>query len=283
MSDRVRIYFTGDCDGFDALRGALASTDEIDVVGRASRSGAAATPLAGGHLDCVLHATRDRPSRPARSPRSASTRARRSSSSPPAPRRRRCSSPRIEMDVATCCSCRSSRTTSSSRSARRRTRGASCRPPPHRGRVVTVFSPKGGTGKTVVATNLAAMLAKKEGRRTLLLDLDLQFGDAAIMLGLEPEKTIYDLVVAPGELDSGEARRLRHRARVRARRPGRAAAARGRRARRREQGDRTARGRAGVLRRDRRRHVAVLPRRRCSRRSTAPTSCSSSAGSTCRR
>ncbi len=40
------------------------------------------------------------------------------------------------------------------------------------------------------------------GKRTLLLDLDLQFGDAAIMLGLQPEKTIYDLVVAPGELDS---------------------------------------------------------------------------------
>ena len=67
---------------------------------------------------------------------------------------------------------------------------------------MTVFSPKGGTGKTVIATNLAACLAKYEGRRTLLLDLDLQFGDAAIMLGIEPEKTIYDLVVAPGELDS---------------------------------------------------------------------------------
>jgi pilus assembly protein CpaE len=70
------------------------------------------------------------------------------------------------------------------------------------GRIVTVFSPKGGTGKTVTATNLAAAFAKYEGQRTLLLDLDLQFGDAAIMLGLEPAKTIYDLVVAPGELDS---------------------------------------------------------------------------------
>jgi len=70
------------------------------------------------------------------------------------------------------------------------------------GRVMTVFSPKGGTGKTAVATNLAASLAKREGKKTLLLDLDLQFGDAAISLGLEPEKTIYDLVVAPGELDS---------------------------------------------------------------------------------
>jgi len=65
-----------------------------------------------------------------------------------------------------------------------------------------VFSPKGGTGKTVTATNLATACAKFEGRKTLLLDLDLQFGDAAIMLGVEPEKTIYDLVVAPGELDT---------------------------------------------------------------------------------
>jgi pilus assembly protein CpaE len=70
------------------------------------------------------------------------------------------------------------------------------------GKIVTVFSPKGGTGKTVTATNLAAACAKFEGRKTLLLDLDLQFGDAAIMLGIEPEKTIYDLVVAPGELDA---------------------------------------------------------------------------------
>ncbi|HKR66085.1 MAG TPA: ParA family protein [Thermoanaerobaculia bacterium] len=69
------------------------------------------------------------------------------------------------------------------------------------GKIVTVFSPKGGTGKTVTATNLAASFAKHEGKRALLLDLDLQFGDAAIMLGIEPEKTIYDLVVAPGELD----------------------------------------------------------------------------------
>jgi pilus assembly protein CpaE len=70
------------------------------------------------------------------------------------------------------------------------------------GRIVTVFSPKGGTGKTATATNLACSFAKHEKQRTLLLDLDLQFGDAAIMLGLEPDKTIYDLVVAPGELDS---------------------------------------------------------------------------------
>jgi pilus assembly protein CpaE len=66
-------------------------------------------------------------------------------------------------------------------------------------KVITVFSPKGGAGKTVVSTNLALALAA-EGERTLLVDLDLQFGDASLMLGLEPEKTLHDLVVAPGKL-----------------------------------------------------------------------------------
>jgi pilus assembly protein CpaE len=73
---------------------------------------------------------------------------------------------------------------------------------PPRGLVVTVFSPKGGTGKSVTSTNLAASLAQFEDRRTLLVDLDLQFGDAAVMIGLEPQQTIYDLVSAPGELDA---------------------------------------------------------------------------------
>jgi pilus assembly protein CpaE len=73
-----------------------------------------------------------------------------------------------------------------------------------RGEVVTVFSPKGGTGKTVLATNLAAQLASAGGTRVLLVDLDLQFGDAAIMLGLEPERTLSELALAPGELDAGK-------------------------------------------------------------------------------
>jgi pilus assembly protein CpaE len=70
------------------------------------------------------------------------------------------------------------------------------------GRVITFFSPKGGAGKTVLACNLAATIARQQHRKTLLLDLDLQFGDAAIMMGIEPEKTIYDLVMARRELDS---------------------------------------------------------------------------------
>jgi pilus assembly protein CpaE len=71
-----------------------------------------------------------------------------------------------------------------------------------RARVVTVFSPKGGTGKTVISTHLAAALAKHRRARTLLADLDLQFGDAAIMLGLEPEQTLRELTAGSGTLDS---------------------------------------------------------------------------------
>ena len=81
------------------------------------------------------------------------------------------------------------------------------------GKVITVFSPKGGTGKTVLATNIAAYLATKSRKRVLLVDLDLQFGDAAIMLGLDPERTMFDLMQAGGDLDPGKliAYTTRHR------------------------------------------------------------------------
>ena len=65
------------------------------------------------------------------------------------------------------------------------------------GKVMTVFSPKSGAGKTVFAANLAAGLAKVAKERVLLVDLDLQFGDLAFMLGLNPKRTIADLVDNP--------------------------------------------------------------------------------------
>ncbi len=70
------------------------------------------------------------------------------------------------------------------------------------GRVITVFSPKGGSGKSVVATNLAAAVAAKGRRRTLLVDLDLQFGDSAIMLGLQPRSTVRELIGTPADIDA---------------------------------------------------------------------------------
>lgn len=60
-----------------------------------------------------------------------------------------------------------------------------------KGKVITVFSPKGGTGKTMLATNLAMALAKRH-MRTCLVDLDLQFGDVAVALRLEPTRTTSD-------------------------------------------------------------------------------------------
>ena len=67
-------------------------------------------------------------------------------------------------------------------------------------RLVCVLGPKGGTGKTLTATNLAVCMAQR-GQRVALVDLDLQFGDVALCLGLPPERTVYDLAQSPGALD----------------------------------------------------------------------------------
>jgi Flp pilus assembly CpaE family ATPase len=67
-------------------------------------------------------------------------------------------------------------------------------------KVVTVFSPKGGSGKTVLATNLA-VAAQQSGLSTLLVDLDLQFGDAALALSVPPRATIADLAGSSGDID----------------------------------------------------------------------------------
>ncbi|HEX6663511.1 MAG TPA: AAA family ATPase [Gaiellaceae bacterium] len=69
------------------------------------------------------------------------------------------------------------------------------------GKVVTVFSPKGGSGKTVLATNIAVASARA-GVNTLLVDLDLQFGDAALALAVPPRATIADLAASSGEIDA---------------------------------------------------------------------------------
>jgi pilus assembly protein CpaE len=68
------------------------------------------------------------------------------------------------------------------------------------GRLVCVLGPKGGTGKTLTTCNLAVAIAQT-GKRVLIVDLDLQFGDVALCMGLPPERTIYDLAVSGGSLD----------------------------------------------------------------------------------
>lgn len=62
------------------------------------------------------------------------------------------------------------------------------------GNVITIFSTKGGVGKTFIAINLAVALQKESGKRIVLVDLDLDFGNAALALNIVPKFTISDVV-----------------------------------------------------------------------------------------
>jgi pilus assembly protein CpaE len=68
------------------------------------------------------------------------------------------------------------------------------------GQLVTVFSAKGGCGKTTFATNIASLLAEGD-QRVCLVDLDLAFGDVAIAMQIMPSRTIADAVPIADSLD----------------------------------------------------------------------------------
>jgi pilus assembly protein CpaE len=68
-------------------------------------------------------------------------------------------------------------------------------------RVITVFSTKGGAGKSVIASNLAVLLAQRSDKPVVLVDADLQFGDIAVMMKLAPQHTIVDAVSSLDRLD----------------------------------------------------------------------------------
>lgn len=69
-------------------------------------------------------------------------------------------------------------------------------------KVVTVLSAKGGSGKTVVATNLALGLNAHAPGEVVLVDLDIQFGDCGATLNLEPESTLADAALNASVLDA---------------------------------------------------------------------------------
>jgi pilus assembly protein CpaE len=200
--EKTRIFVTGNCEGLSDLCEALARHTEIELVGRSDHVRDGAGPLTGGHLQVVVHATRS-----SSLPTDELAAIREYTRAPVVLLASGESSALLEealdADVADVLLLPqlTENVVFAVRKAGhsgRHSQGSKSRGD---GRIVTVFSPKGGTGKTVMATNLATWFAKKGNKKTLLLDLDLQFGDAAIMLGIEPDKTIHDLVVAPGELD----------------------------------------------------------------------------------
>lgn len=70
------------------------------------------------------------------------------------------------------------------------------------GQVITVFSTKGGAGKSMISTNLGVTLAQRSDKPVCLVDADLQFGDIAVMLKLSPQHTIVDAVSSLDRLDA---------------------------------------------------------------------------------
>ena len=74
---------------------------------------------------------------------------------------------------------------------------------PQRGKIITFFSPKGGVGRTTIATNLAVALHQSTGQPVCLVDGSLPFGDIAVILNMSPKaKTIADLVGAFDQVDA---------------------------------------------------------------------------------
>ncbi|MEJ2340408.1 MAG: AAA family ATPase [Gemmatimonadales bacterium] len=75
-------------------------------------------------------------------------------------------------------------------------------PPRRRGRILHLFSPKGGCGATTITVNLAIALASEKAGRALIVDLDPELGDAALLLGVEPRFGVVDLVNSLGRFDA---------------------------------------------------------------------------------
>lgn len=210
MSDQpIRIFISGACAGLAEARDALASHRDIELVGTASEPSKAGSKLASTGAQVILHALQ----RPDTVPTEEIAKIREHTSAPIILLVTRSTASLLDEAVHlglndvmllpqltdnlvfTVKKAHTIGSLSGSGAAGQRRSGETSR-------VITLFSPKGGVGKTVLATNMAAIYAKRLKKRTLLIDLDLQFGDASIMLGADPRATILDLVMSHGDLDA---------------------------------------------------------------------------------
>jgi pilus assembly protein CpaE len=73
------------------------------------------------------------------------------------------------------------------------------------GQVISIFSTKGGSGKSVTATNMGVVMAQRSDRPVVLIDGHLQLGDVAVMLKLQPQHTVMDAVE---QIDNADAQML---------------------------------------------------------------------------
>ncbi len=82
------------------------------------------------------------------------------------------------------------------------------------GRLIVVFSTKGGVGKTCIAVNVATAMALRTEKPVVLVDADLQFGDVSVMLGLPPQNTVLDAAAAAqyGDMELVQTLPSRHEA-----------------------------------------------------------------------
>jgi pilus assembly protein CpaE len=82
----------------------------------------------------------------------------------------------------------------------RKTDGEKLRQP---GRILSFFSAKGGGGSTTLATNLAILIHRSTRGKTLLLDLDLELGESALVLGIQPRFSLVDFIENFRRMDAG--------------------------------------------------------------------------------
>jgi pilus assembly protein CpaE len=205
----VRIFISGACAGLAEARDSLASHKDIELVGTASEPSKAGPKLASTGAQVILHALQ----RPDHVPADEIAKIREHTAAPIILLVTRSTASLLDEAVEhglndvlllpqltdnlvfTVKKAHSLGTVSpGGQGGGRRMADAS--------RMITLFSPKGGTGKTTLAANMGATFAKRLKKRTLLIDLDLQFGDVAIVLGTDPKTTILDLVMSHGELDA---------------------------------------------------------------------------------
>jgi pilus assembly protein CpaE len=211
VTEPIRIFISGSCAGLAEVRQALSSHTAIKVVGTAVDAPSAGDRLREEQVDVLLHGS----SRGDRLPTQDVHTLQSASPAPIVIVTSGCTPEFLQealahgvQDVAILPQLTESLVFTLRRAhvlnnnaPRAQSQTPSLSRPGGEGRVITVFSPKGGVGKSTLATGLAGSYCGPLKRSTLLIDLDLQFGDVGIMMGIDPTQTIVDLVTTTGELD----------------------------------------------------------------------------------